>query len=279
MGNEERLWDEIADARRRTIAARAALGGVNDTDVRYVRAAQWVLSEEHEATCRHLASVATGAGVGLDQILHPSASTLGLDMARSAASGRSGRVSPPPRQTGRAEPALLESELHRLLRQAEALEQQVARGEDGLRGGDRLSAPGLEAALSAALEVTRAQNLRLSEEATQSTAHGVVAARVAADPPGSSPHIGSHGSTPFDPSTQFRGGYVPDQSTAVVPNVTAVPRSEPPAGMTVASVSPTAERRRIPREGRASNRPMILDVVLPIIAVAIVLLVVLSWIG
>jgi hypothetical protein len=283
MGNEERLWDAIADARRRTIAARAALAGVNDTDVRYVRAAQCVLSEDHEAVCRHLAAVASGAGVGLDQILRPSASTLGLDLARQAGSGRSGGPLRPPREAGYADPAMLESELHRLCRQAEVLEQQVRRAQGGPSGDGRQPAPGLEAALSAALEVTRAQNLRWSEEATNGTAHGFVAARVAAAPPGSSPYLRSDGSfAPLDPSTQFRagiGGIAPDQSAIAVPKVTASSRREQPDGVSGVPMSPAAAARPIPREGRASSRPMILDVVLPIIAVAIVLLVVLSWIG
>ena len=169
------------------------------------------------------------------------------------------------------DPQMLRMELDRVLSLARTLERQVAAGQAGgaWTATAKAAPPVLDAFVARALETMAEDQAR-----------------------GRQPSAGAPPVEPFIPIDGYVGN--PVMNRHAMEGANPLPTSEPPIPVydkdferewendeptgPVATVDPM--RASVPSwERKAAARPMILDVILPLIAVAIVLLVVLSWIG
>jgi hypothetical protein len=264
-----RLVGEIAAARRRIVSARAELASAADPELHYLRSAQRVLAAEQRETDRVVQTIASDAEIEI-------ARTLGYAVApdRSVphSTGDESRL-------GAVEVAWLQSHLARLGAKADLLEGQIpvaAAKPSAVAPGDLALLAGM---LTNALAVTREDHRRQRDRAWQGAEQRLAAARDEAE---SRRYAGAPRAEAWSPpaeslttdSTPLAGS---PPSRAEAPSTALVLR--PPAdGRDRADAGPPVWRSDA-AEPATRAKPMVLDVVLPLIAVAIVLLVVLSWIG
>lgn len=248
------LLAQIGSARRRIVAARCELASVQDPALWCVRVAQRVLAEERESTIRMVEAIASEADGEVGRIL-------GRVGARSRPS-RHARAQGQPARVA-ADVPWLRAELDRLCTKAEALEREARRRVDS---PSALAPPAglalLEEMVANAVAVTRRRHDRDRASAVQEAEQRLASAREEADRAASEA-----------PGTDWSGP---------VPVAVAEPSTElalrPTTDAENPGPSPAAWRGEAePKAPR--SKPMVLDVVLPLIAVVIVLLVVLSWIG
>jgi len=249
-----RLVAGIAVARQRIIAARGVLASSHDAELRCVQAAQRVLAEERHETARVVANIAADADVEVARILGGSGpAPLAAD--RGA----------PSETHSEADLSWLRGEFARLNAKAELLERNAAQAADAPAAlANRAQVALLEGMLSGAVEVARAGHRRARDAALREAEERLAAAREEAE------------------QRRYRSAAAPERfeqepDWAPAPSTELVLRPVPDDHVDAAA-GPAVWRPE-PGPALARTKPMVLDVVLPLIAVAIVLLVVLSWIG